>query len=134
MEHQISKAKYEGYMWMSDQTRPEVLDNTTEREFTLVDGENPFVVEGQLWDADNKLSIAIRYVDGKYIISKTCVTDEQMKDSTVEYIAHRINGVESIKFVRIWKEVSDPLCEGMTTLKLQNTAFVGFEKNKGEQK
>lgn len=127
-EHQIPKAKYEGYIWMSDQVAPQVFDGTEEQSLTLTDGENPFVVEGQLWDAAKHRSVSIRYVDGCYKAVETVVTDEQLKAPIVNYIPHRIQGVKGLMFLRIWKEVVDPLCEGMTTLQLQNSVFVGFEK------
>jgi CRISPR type III-associated protein (TIGR04423 family) len=127
-EHLISKAKYEGYIWLSDQTTPQVFDGNSEQSLTLTDGENPFVVEGQLWDAAEKRSISIRNVDGRYIVVSTDVTDEQLKEPVVTYIPHRIQDVKGLKFLRIWKEQADPLCEGMSTLQLQSTVFVGFEK------
>ncbi len=128
MEHRISKAKYEGYVWMSDQTAPQVIDGAEEKTLTLTDGENPFVAEGQLWDASQRRSVSIRYVDGRYIISETLVTEEQLKEPTVSYIPHRLKGVEGLKFLRIWKETPDSLCEDMPALQLQNSVFVGFKK------
>ena len=128
MEHRISKAKYEGYVWMSDQTAPQIFDDTEEQTLTLTDGENPFVAEGQLWDASQRRSVSIRYVDGRYIVSETQVTEEQLKEPAVNYMPHRIKGVTSLKFLRIWKEMTDPLCEDMPALQLQNSVFVGFKK------
>lgn len=127
MEHHISKAKYEGYLWRSDQTSPDTFYGTEAMEQTLTDGENPFIVEGQLWDNEQQKSISIRYVDGEYKVSETQVAPEQQKQSAVSYIAHRIENVRKLKFLRIWEEAIDPLCEGMSTLRLKKTVFVGFK-------
>ncbi len=126
--HQIPTAKYEGYIWMSDQVVPQIFDGTEQQSLMLTDGENPFVVEGQLWDAAQHRSVSIRYVDGCYKAAETVVTDEQLRAPVVNYIPHRIHGVKGLKFLRIWKEEVDPLCESMTTLQLQKSIFVGFEK------
>ena len=128
MEHSISKAKYEGYIWMSDQTCPNVFDGTEEHSLTLTDGENPFVVEGQLWDKEHCQSISIRYVDGSYIVAESTLTEEQLNEPTVNYIPHRIKGVNGLKFLRIWKKEADSLCENMLVNTLHSMVFVGFEK------
>lgn len=128
MEHNISSAKYVGYIWFSDQTKPQVFDGTTEHSLTLTDGENPFVVEGRLWDNEKRRSVSIKFVDERYIVSEYMVTEDDIKDGTVSYIAHRINGVRHLKFLRIWRRTQDHLCEDMDTLQLQNVVFVGFEK------
>ena len=67
MEH-IEAAKYKGYLWYSNEKEPKVFDgNEMVPEINLDEKENPFIIEGNLWDADNLMSIMIRYVDGKYI-------------------------------------------------------------------
>lgn len=128
MEHHISKAKYEGYLWRSDSPTPEVIDGSAETEITLIDEDNPFVVEGQLWDKVQNRSIAIRYAGGHYCIAETTVTPEQFQEPTVCYIAHRMAGIKGLKFLRIWTEQNSKYCEDMPVMTLQNTVFVGFEK------
>ena len=64
MEHQIKNAKYEGYLWQSDQSKPRIIGEGEALSLTLTDGENPFVVEGLLWNPEENTSIQIRYVDG----------------------------------------------------------------------
>ena len=70
MEHQIKNAKYEGYLWQSDQSKPRIIGEGEPLSLTLTDGENPFVVEGLLWNPEENTSIQIRYVDGKYFSSR----------------------------------------------------------------
>lgn len=55
MEHQIKNAKYEGYLWQSDQSKPRIIGEGEPLSLTLTDGENPFVVEGLLWNREETL-------------------------------------------------------------------------------
>lgn len=126
---QIVKAKYEGYVWMSDQQKPRVICPEEEFELTLNDTDNPFVVEGNLWDATNGVSVMIKYVDGKYIVRRTAVTDECKENATEkEFLPHRIEGVKKLKFRQCWDEVEDSLCENMSTLQAGKLVFIGFDK------
>ena len=125
----IDKAGYEGYVWMSDRQEPSVISPDEAFEMTLCDNDNPFVVEGNLWDATNRVSIMIKYVDGKYIVRRTEVTDECRKNATrKEFLPHRIEGVKKLAFLQCWDEVEDPLCENMVTLQPGKLLFVGFIK------
>ena len=129
------QAKYEGYIWQSDQTQPQVLHGEEFDVESLKDGVNPFVIEGQLWNADDGISISIRYVDGKHV--KTCnkVTNEDLHGtSTVtpeRYISH-IKGVGRLCFLRYWKAEKDEFCENFEALRPEKLVFVGFEKTKKE--
>lgn len=127
MTQDIKEAKYEGYLWPSDQSNPEVLMGQTPKSITLRDGENPFITEGLLWNPEDKESISIRYVDGRYFVTTHQITPEQVT-TPVNYLPHRLPGIKSLKFLRIWKKEQDPLCEGMDTLQLKASLFVGFEK------
>lgn len=139
MTHEIKKAKYIGYLWKSDQQEPEVLQGDKEFSISLNDGENPFVIEGNLWDpADpaRKNSISIKFVDGNYIVKHHTLTDEDLKNSDTHkkktYIAHRLEGVQQLEFMQFWKEEKNEeneFCEGMTTLIPDKLVFVGFGNN-----
>jgi len=126
----IDKGNYEGWLWRSDAIKPEVISPDKERDFTFDDNENPFVVEGQLWDAATKTSYAIKYVDGKYIITKHLVTDEELnnKENKKYFIPHRLDGIKSIKMLQYWKEEEDPECENFKVLVPWKLVFVGFQK------
>ena len=127
----INKAKYEGYIWMSDQQEPLLICPDEEFELTLSDTDNPFVIEGNLWDATNKLSIMIKYVDGKYIVRRTLVSDERMRNEPEkEFLPHRIKGVKKLLFLQCWREEKDPLCENMVALQPDKLVFIGFNKNR----
>ena len=114
---------------MSDRQEPSVIHPDEEFMMTLCDEDNPFVVEGNLWDATNQVSIMIKYVDGKYVVRRTAVTDECIKNTTPkEFLPHRIEGVKKLAFLQCWDEVEDPLCENMVTLQPGKLVFVGFIK------
>lgn len=125
----IDKARYEGYVWMSDSSEPSVVFPDNEWGMTFSDTDNPFVIEGNLWNATERVSVMIKYVDGKHIVRCTVVTDEDVKNVTrKEMIPHRIDGVDNILFLQFWTEVEDPLCENMVSLQPGKLVFVGFKR------
>lgn len=134
----IDTKKYEGYLWYSDQNKPLLLPDTSINEIQLTDGDNPFVIEGLLWDQQNMTSISIRYIDGKYMIKEIKVKKDELDNNNsehatyTEYIAHRLEGISKLKFIRYWEPQSDPECEGMDVLQQTNIAFVGFKYQKEE--
>lgn len=133
----IEKAKYEGYVWWSDKDRPEVFYGDEEVEVSLNDGENPFIIEGNLWDKATGKSIFIRYVDGRYFVNETKVKEEDRnnKERCTEksFIAHRIDGVRRLKFLQYWETFEDPLCKDMETLRPEKLVFIGFDDKDKEE-
>lgn len=133
----IEKAKYEGYIWWSDKDRPEVFYGNEEVELSLNDDENPFIIEGNLWDKASKKSIFIRYVDGQYFTNETTVKEEDRnnKERCTEksFIAHRIDGIRVLRFLQYWVTFEDPLCEKMETLRPEKLVFIGFDDNNKEE-
>lgn len=129
------QAKYEGYIWWSDQTQPQVLLGKEFDIESINDGLNPFVIEGQLWNADDGVSISIRCVDGKHIIKSHQVATEDLQGtSTVtpeRYISH-IKGVGRLCFLRYWKAEKDEFCENFEALRPEKLVFVGYEKTEKE--
>ncbi len=133
---EIPKAKYVGYIWYSDSKRPEVLTGDKEYGgFTPDAAANPFIIEGNLWDDDNRTSISIRYADGRYYIHRTVLTSEEVKGttdhSTVKtYVAHHIDGYKYLRFAQLWEPRTDPMCEGMEVLEPSKLVFIGFTNDK----
>lgn len=119
----IEKSKYTGYLWYSNKTKPQVLNN---EEFGLEkeDSENPFIIEGQL--CDDKKSISIKFVDGKYIVN-TYILSNYEEAEIEEYVPNRMEDVEKLKFKREWKAESDDLCCGMNVLQPAELVFVGLK-------
>lgn len=147
---QIKAAKYKGYLWYSNEKEPKVFDGSEMvPEMNLDEKKNPFVIEGNLWDADNMTSIMIRYVDGEYIVRPTQVTEEELKGisssqaygseshiatTRKDYLVHRIGGVKCLRFLQYWQAEPDDMCEKMCVLRPSKLVFIGFDKNeeKGE--
>jgi len=119
---------YEGYLWWSDQPKPEVYLN--DKPIRLPEeGDNPFVIEGNLWCKDSETSYLIRFVDGKYMIYKFEMKDVAPQLVTVhKYLPNRINGIEKLVFKEVWREQAAPSCMGFNVLKPAFIAFVGFKK------
>lgn len=126
MEH-IKIDKCEGYLWWSDQEQPKVYQNEA-LDICFDETKNPFVVEGQLYDKEEKKSYSIKYVDGQYLINIYEIKDEDFNDSDNEtkcYLSNRM-GDRWLKFLRYWEPKEDPNCEGLKVLKLTKNVFVGF--------
>lgn len=146
--HTIEKAKYEGYLWWSDNKKPIVYYGKDVLSLQFDDNDNPFIIEGNLWDAESRISIYIRYVDGRHIIRRTCVTKDELRginDSNLdfndksyplvattikEFIAHRIPSVKKLRFLQYWETSTDyeNMCEGMVALQPSKLVFIGFNK------
>lgn len=120
----IVKAKYEGYLWMSDAQSPRVIDNE-EFDLELPDEANPFIVEGQLFNREEGISISIKYVDGKYLCKEYSVGNQTACDTKVFY-ANRMEG-KKLRFFQYWRDAANDLCEGMPVLQPAELVFVGFE-------
>ena len=123
----IEKSKYEGYIWWSNKSTPEVLKNA-EYERELIDGENPFVVEAQLYDGVN--SISVKYVDGEYVVNKFDITakpSDNCEYSEQKYIAN-FDKVLGLQFRQYWRGKEDNQCNNMKVLQPAELVFVGFTK------
>ncbi len=137
MKHTIDSAKYQGYLWYSDKLRPEVyLGDEIIPQIILDDSDNPFVVEGNLYDKESNKSICIKYMDGRHYIT---VYDfealENEPDSVLEvesYLTNsRINRAKECSisvYKRIWYAEADKLNDDWKALRPSGFAFAGFKK------
>lgn len=127
----------EGYYWMSDATKPTVIqqaDSVPGFLQTLDPTANPFVVEARLYDCRTRESLAIKYVDGRYIVNSRKVSEEiddvrnRRYDhiSLKRFLANRMDG-RRLLFFQYWEEMPDPLCLDMKVLRPSDLVFVGFE-------
>lgn len=133
----IKKSTYQGYLWYSNESSPRICDKDTElgkqlaeSDFILDETQNPFVIEGQLWDGKN--SILVKYVDGKYLVCERNLKEWDAKDDfgfkEKEFVPHRINGITALLFRQYWKKEKDEMCENMQTWQPHAFVFVGFKK------
>ena len=133
------KPTYVGYLWYSDQKRPKKLIQETFDVESLKEPINPFVIEGQLWDETNSMSLSIKYVDGEHIIKFFKVQQDDLKNALSEnsdsitikrYIPHRLDGVAKLTFMQYWKreKIEDEQCKDFETLIPDKLVFIGFDK------
>ncbi|MEM1119923.1 MAG: TIGR04423 family type III CRISPR-associated protein [Bacteroidota bacterium] len=122
----IPSRKYEGYIWFSNEITPVVLRKQT-YDFAQVQ-VNPFIVEAQLYCVATNTSVLIKH-SGTYAIHEFALG--QLPNEVVleenPYLAHRIEGVNKLKFAQLWKPEADPNCEGMEVLTMQALIFAGFD-------
>lgn len=144
------KGKFEGYLWKSDEQAPDVYEgNKLLDVYTFNNETNPFIIEGQLYDAVTGLSVSIKYVDGEYKIKKyyidkkdsshlsfSAVVMEKEGEKQVEipcevkelhYRGHSELKGHDLHFYELWEEKPDPLCCNMDVLEATKVIFVGFE-------
>ena len=129
----IPKIKYDGYVWLSDEKYPTVLDKQ-EYDFTKIK-ENQFVIEALLWNAEEETSIMVLHT-GKYHVQQFKLDELPYESELVEkvYLPHRLGEkVKKVCFKQLWIPKPDPLCEGMPVMTMQALIFTGFncstEKN-----
>jgi CRISPR type III-associated protein (TIGR04423 family) len=116
---------YEGYLWWSDKPEPEMYLN----EIIALphEGDNPFIIEGNLWCNTKEISYLIRFIDGKYWVYRYELKDIDPKKVTEhEYLPNRMSKVEKLLFKEVWEEKPDELCNNFEVLKPAFIAFVGF--------
>ena len=124
----IYKGKFQGYLWKSDNPDPEVFNNV-ETTIVLPLG-NPFIIEGQLFDEHNRISVSIKYIDGNYIISeyKLGEIDKELESNYTmkEYLSNKME-YRMLCFRQYWRKNKDEFCENMPTLMPAQWVFVGFK-------
>ncbi|MDA8972508.1 TIGR04423 family type III CRISPR-associated protein [bacterium] len=122
----IPNYDYEGYLWYSDANQPEIFEGkkfTPDQLTTL-----PFVVEGMLYAAKEKVSIRIVNIDGAYRISKVTL-DNIPKELVTEYFAKKEFGeFIKIKMYQHWEEKEDIINNNRPVLSATWSAFIGFKK------
>lgn len=124
----INKGIYEGYLWYSNDNYPRIVLEHEEYELELKATENPFIIEGHLFDGTN--SISIKYVDGGYIITHHTVKAEDFSDKYIDkvtFLAKRMKKSNTkLKFLRYWEPEHDDMCERMSVLRPTKLVFIGF--------
>lgn len=126
----IEKGHYEGYVWRSDESTPQVFLGE-EYELSLDVAENPFVAEAQLFDRERGVSYSVRFVDGEYRVQRYELKEEDHAEE-LEYIPApailKAADIQSLKYLQYWREEADALCENMNVLQPAELVFVGFKQ------
>ena len=106
----IPEAVYQGYIWKSNEDKPETLNN---KNFSnqLDASINPFIIEAQLYDDATRTSISVKYVDGEYIANSYQLPERIKQEEYTEqiYTAHRLEDVSHLRFYRHWVAEVDEL-------------------------
>ena len=125
----INKCK--GYLWWSNQQKPKVYQDEL-IDICLDEAKNPFVVEGQLYDEENKESYSVKYVDGLYLINKYKVDESDFTNPDNQIKSYLFNRMDDrwLKFLSYWEEKKDANCMGMPVLTLTKNVFIGFDERK----
>ena len=125
---------YEGYLWWSDQQKPDVYNNQpivsqSDKPVWPGSATNPFIIEGNLWDKTDETSYLIRFIDGEYMVYKfelKGIPDDRI--TRHNYLPNRMPGVNKLLFKEVWEEQSDEFCDDFKVLKPAFIAFVGFKE------
>lgn len=140
------KGNFEGYLWKSNEQKPKpFFGENLLKELTLNNEENPFYIEGQLYDRTTNQSVSIKYVDGEYLVNKYIVKKENNsykfykveKNEKGEIVekpilgevvekSYKGNKMKDLLFVELWQEEPDSNCCNMEVLRASKVAFVGF--------
>ena len=124
-EISLPQANYQGYIWFSDRSNPEIIDG----DFCLEVSQDsdPFIAEAYLLDMEKHISHSIKFVDGEYLFNSFQLGKEDYTDYKV-YEGNRMEG-RGLRFSQRWKTVQDELCCGMETQVPAEMVFVGFDKD-----
>lgn len=122
--------KYDGYLWMSNSKSPVELDNEP-LPASFGKGVNPFVVEGELWDHENKRSYSIHQAGNITICQAFEVKDKDFDNDNHNvdkrvYASHRMKH-KGLCFLEYWEPSRTDSSFGMETLEMKKRVFVGFK-------
>lgn len=119
----IPQGKYEGYVWMSDQEYPKILEG---QDIPRNAGDGAFIQEALLWNAEQQQSIHVRHLGHLQVVQYNM--KDQSTDNAISFLSHRMAGYSHLKFKRTWVEEKDPACADMEVLVPGELIFVGFGK------
>ncbi len=128
-----NNGKYVGYIWKSNEKTPKVFNGDIFDE-SLDNNDNPFIIEGQLYDEERAVSYSIKFVDGEYLINKFEVNSNELGEFVMKtFYANRIKGHKKLCFRQYWRSEKDEFCENMEVLQPKELVFVGFKEEEKEK-
>jgi len=111
---------YQGYIQYLSQSINKKKDIFIDSDIKVEDKE---IYEAHF--ANDKKSVSIKLINGKYKISEFDLTKEE------DIKCFEIDFKYKVKMAQIWEEEVDELCENMKVKRLKAVVFTGFE---GESK
>lgn len=135
---EYSSYNYEGYLWYSDKTYPDVINGVV-KDLQNKCSALPFIVEGYLYSKDNNLSIHIRNYDGKYhtgVYFLDKIETNTTELTPVKYLANKklannsiLPGIKFLKFTQVFELKEDIISKNNFKIwKPECKIFTGFEK------
>lgn len=121
----LPNLKYQGYIWFSDANIPIVLQDEP-YNFSVI-SLNPFIIEALLYNEQKEVSIHIQHTDNYQITEYHLNHFDKAEVVDTEYLPHRLNGVEKVKFKQVWLPEPEVNCQGMEVLNLKAIVFCGFK-------
>ncbi len=121
----IPSGCYQGYIWMSDQDKPEVIDGAF-KGLSLAPS-NPFIIEARLFETEKHMSYSVQFLGGVCHAS-VCNVEDLPQGDLLAYTPSFEKAPGKLLFLSVWAEECDPLCEGMPVLNPHEFVFVGFKK------
>lgn len=128
---EIPGGRYVGYYWLSNEEKPvSIRGNFPSNKLSNLP---PFIVEGNIFDAERKVSISIRHNGKEQVIHQYDLHDlSGFEKHEVKIIPHRLQGKGKVLFWELWREEVDILCANMKTLVPYARVFTGFEESKSD--
>lgn len=116
--------KWIGYVWYSDQKKPEILKKEA---FKLPSDNKTFIIEALLHDGGSK-SIHILHTHQYQITEYTLSNIGQCETSEVKFIAagRLQEKVKELMFKQVWVPIVNQNCQKLEVLQLQSLIFTGL--------
>lgn len=123
---------YEGYIWYSDKKEPEIIENENNiDEYFKSENNNPFIIEGQIYDTKNKKSYSLKHANGELLGREYDINIIQNDTSICrrerKFTSHRM-GNRTLHFIEVWRKEEDDLCEEIYVYKPHELIFTGFNE------
>ena len=125
-KEQIPNLDYQGYLWFSDDSHPEVIDTKNPFDAKKLT-DLPFVVEGMLYAPKDKVSIRIVNFNGDYKIAKMELVEMPEDGQKTYLLKKRFGNHHRIKMYEHWEEQPDPINQNRPVLQPAWSAFIGFQ-------
>lgn len=124
----IINEKFEGYFWLSNEDEPANLDGHLKEFKDSLQQEIPFVIEANFYNKTDNISISLRHVEGRYLITQIDLNKkgEGIKASDGLHFK-AIKGFEEVKIINLWQAEPDDMLEGMEVMQPILSIFAGFK-------
>lgn len=124
---QIPTDIYQGYIWLSNEVKPTIINNIKITPSDFTNNKNTFIIEGLLYNPKADITFHIVFTH-RYIITKFELEGNE-HITNKEYIPHKL-GSFKLKFDEIWEEHIDINCHNFPTLQFKAQIFKGFSNSK----